>query len=52
MIKTFCIFSQIIIQDEQTPFTIEDGWKWLADFANVIPRLKLILIINILFPES
>lgn len=34
MLKTFCIYCQIMIQDEQTPFTIADGWRWLALFCN------------------
>jgi hypothetical protein len=38
MIKSFCIFAQIIIQEEQTPFNLADGWMWLARFANMIPR--------------
>lgn len=39
MMKTFCIFCQLIIQDEQNPFDIQDGWQWLANFSNSVARL-------------
>jgi len=38
MIKSFTIYCQLIIQPEQTPFTLLDGWTWLANYMNLIAR--------------
>ena len=36
MSKLLCTFSVMIIQPEQTPFTLLDGWQWLSLVVNSI----------------
>lgn len=32
--KMLAVFAEIVCSDYQTPFSIDDGWAWLANFVN------------------
>ena len=38
MSKFMVVFSLLVTQDEQTPFTYSDGWAWLSNMLNSCAR--------------